>query len=70
MTPAEHGALQLLNRAVRPIALHNGPIPAQMASDTLADISAAVLCLGRPISMATLDAITELVRIFQGEITG
>ena len=69
MTDAEHHALQLIGRAIRPTALHIGPIPAQMASDAVADLAAAILALGRPISMQILDAIMKMAETLRDEIT-
>ena len=69
MTHDEHQALQFLNRALRPTALHAGPIPAQMASDLLSDLAAAVLALDRPLSMPMLDAVLKLAEMLRDEIT-
>lgn len=69
MTDAEHLALSMINRAIRPTAMHLGPIPAQVASDLLADLAAAVLTLDRPLSMPMLDAVLKLAETLRDEIT-
>ena len=69
MTDAEHLALQILNRAIRPTVMHLGPIPAQMASDLLADLASVVLTLVRPLSTPMLDAVLKLAETLRDEIT-
>lgn len=69
MTDAEYLALSMISRAIRPTAMHLGPIPAHMASDLLSDLAAAVLALDRPLSMPMLDAALKLAEMLRDEIT-